>query len=311
MLSNLEAKLAFFLIFCHYYGMATFQFLHDAVSHFWVVFAPRRQKRPNIAKSTEPAVCPFCPGSEAGEEELFRIGGEPGDTNWMVRVLPNKYPFASIHEVIIHSPDHHKNVDEVPLENVVLLLQAYKARFLTHQAEGSVYIFNNHGIEGGESLPHPHSQLVVIPPDIAAPIPALPQLPSEYYETDAFRIFCPPIAQWPDEVWVAPKKQGEGFGAITDSEIADLALVLQRVVQLMDMRHGYEFPFNFYIHPGKQWYLRLIPRIKRLGGFEVGTGIFVNTQDPAETIRFIKGNFENPDVEKIQAENRAEYATSV
>lgn len=291
--------------------MANFQFLHDPISKFWVVFSPRRQSRPNIAHATETAVCPFCPSNEGQEDELFRIGGEMGDSNWMVRVLPNKYPFASIHEVIVHSPDHHKNVDELPLENVMLLLQAYKARFLAHRAEGQVYIFNNHGIEGGESLPHPHSQLVVIPRNIEAPIPALGLLPHEYHETDAFRIFCPQIAQWPDEVWIAPKKQGDGFGGITDAELADMALVLQRVVQLLDIRHGHEFPFNFYIHPGKQWYLRLIPRLKRLGGFEVGTGIYVNTQDPSETIRFIKSNFTNPDVEKIQAENRAEYATSV
>ena len=74
----------------------------------------------------------------------------------------------------------------------------------------------------------------------------------------------------------------------------------------MDIRHGHEFSFNFYIYPGKEWYLRLIPREKILGGFELGTGVIVNTQDPAETFNFIKEHFNEPDVEKIR-ENRAEY----
>lgn len=291
--------------------MADFSFLHDTMSGIWAVLAPRRKARPNIAHATETPICPFCPGREADEEEVYRIGGEPGDSNWQVRVLPNKFPFAPHHEVIIHSQDHHKNIDELPITNVVLLFEAYKARFQALANDGKVYIFNNHGIDGGESIPHPHSQLVVIPRHVEGSIPKLPLVPDEHVETDYFRIFCPQVSAWPDEVWLAPKRNGEGFGAAEDGEIADVAVAFQRVVQLMDLRHGHEFPFNYYISPEKDWYIRLVPRVKRLGGFEVGTGIMVNTQDPKETIRFIKSNFETPDIERIQRENRAEYALGV
>lgn len=291
--------------------MPDFTFLQNALSGQWISLAPRRQDRPNIAKATEPTVCPFCVGRETDEEEIYRIGGEPGDANWQVRVLPNKYPFAPHHEIIIHSPDHHKNIDELPTDAVQLILQAYKARFLAHVNEGTVYIFHNHGIEGGESLPHPHSQLVVVPHEVTLQIPKLEPLPKESVTTSDFFIFCPTVSQWPDEVWIAPKNSGSNFGQITDAQIADLAIVLQRVIQLLDIRHGHEFPFNFYIAPGDNWYIRLIPRIKRLGGFELGTNVYVNTQDPAETIAFIKEHFENPDVEKIEQENRAAYAKAV
>ena len=57
--------------------------------------------------------------------------------------------------------------------------------------------------------------------------------------------------------------------------------------------------------------MRIIPRVKSLGGFEVGTGIFVNTQDPNETIEFIKEHFENPKEEKITTSHRAEYHKAV
>ena len=119
-------------------------------------------------------------------------------------------------------------------------------------------------------------------------------------ETEHFYLFCPKTSEWPDEVWVAPKKRGNLFGQITDVEISDLAQTLSRLIQILDLRHGHEFSFNFYIYPGNDWYLRLIPRIKILGGFEIGTGIFVNTQDSKETMAFIKEHLQTPDIEKIK-----------
>ena len=101
------------------------------------------------------------------------------------------------------------------------------------------------------------------------------------------------------------------FGDITDSDITDLAFCLQRLINILDMRHGHEFPFNFYIYPGKNWYLRIIPRHKILGGFEMGTGIIVNTQDPRATFEFIKEHFFEPDLYKIGLAQQAEYWRSV
>ena len=94
-------------------------------------------------------------------------------------------------------------------------------------------------------------------------------------------------------------------------EDTDFAGVLQRLIQIMDIRHGNEFPFNFYIYPGTDWYVRLIPRIKILGGFELGTNIYVNTQDPKETFAFIQEHFFVPNEEKIKTIHKAEYKKSV
>jgi UDPglucose--hexose-1-phosphate uridylyltransferase len=294
--------------------MADFQFLQNPLSKKWVISSPRRAKRPDIAKGIEP-VCPFCPGKETEEKELYRVGGKVGDSNWNIRVIHNKFPFAPIHEVIIHSPDHHKSFGELPLPQAELILQTYRNRFKLHQDKGQVYIFHNRQKAGGESLPHPHSQLAVVPNEVTLEMSRL-ATPQEmeiatkdqvFKETDHFVIFCPNTSQWPDEVWIAPKERGNLFSSIKDNQISDLAFTLSRLIQIFDLRHGLEFPFNFYIYPGGDWYMRIIPRVKVLGGFEVGTGIFVNTQDPKETIAFIKEHFENPDVEKIKTIHRASY----
>jgi len=294
--------------------MADFEFLQNPVSKKWTILSPRRAKRPDASTGLEP-VCPFCVGREQNEKEVYRVGGQEGDNNWQIRVIPNKFPFAPIHEVIIHSPDHHKNFGELPLTQAELIFKTYRQRFNAHKDKGQVYIFHNRHEGGGESLPHPHSQLAVVPEGIKMDIPRLAE-PDEMpaatsgqiiQETDHFKIFCPRTSQWPDEVWVAPQERGRAYSEIKDDEIADLAFVITRLVQIFDLRHGSEFPFNFYIYPGGDWYLRIIPRSKVLGGFELGTGIFINTQDPKETIEFIKEHFQNPDFEKIKTKHLAEY----
>ena len=329
-------RLAFFP---HYFlnkSMADFKILANPVTEETVILAPRRANRPTITGTKLAIICPLCIGREGDEKELYRVGGENGDANWQIRVIPNKYPFAPHHELIIHSPDHHKNIDELPFSQVELLLQTYRLRFQTHAKQGQVYIFHNRGSEGGESLPHPHTQLTVIPDSVALDITPLDMqiykrgklkekkgfpllrtslfpksneraMQSDLLETDHFLVFCPETSEWPDESWIAPKKAGKTFGESTNDEIADLAFVLSRLVQLFDLRHGYEFPFNFYIYPGKNWYLRLIPRLKTLGGFELGTKVMINTQESSATFAFILEHFWKPDAAKIRSEQQAEY----
>jgi UDPglucose--hexose-1-phosphate uridylyltransferase len=289
-----------------------FKFIQNSISNKWIISAPRRANRPDMAKGSDP-VCPFCVGNELKEKEVYRIGGDADDQSWKVRVINNKFPFAPIHEVIIHSPDHHKSFDELPLSQSALILKTYRQRFQIHQDKGQVYIFHNHGEAAGESLPHPHSQLAVIPANVKLDIPPIDFTKDSdaFQETEHLIIISPITGEWPDEVWIMPKREGMFYSEITDDEIYDLAKSLYRLIQIFDMRHGHEFPFNFYVSPNKGWYLRLVPRIKVLGGFEVGTSMMVNTQDPKETIAFIKEHFESPDEEKIKTVHRAGYGKFV
>lgn len=314
--------------------MADFSFLLNKLTKKWVISAPRRAARTNT-KSQAP-ICPFCLGNELVDEEVYRVGGEKGDSNWQIRVVANKFPFTKHHEVIIHSPDHHKNFDELPFSQVELILQTYRQRYRANRRYGQVYIFHNCGHGGGESIPHPHSQLTVVDDAIKLPVPPLafvygdvvtPQKAKksilakvkghfqekpmkendDVLDTEHFYLFCPLTSEWPDEVWIAPRLVGTSYGDMTDEQLSDLSFVLSRLIHLYTMRYGHEFPFNFYIAPGINWYLRLIPRQKILGGFELGTGIMVNTQDPKQTIAFIKEHFWEPDYEKIKQHHQADY----
>ena len=296
-------------------SVADFNFIKNPKNKRWLIMSPRRAHRPS---SGEARVCPFCPGAEE-EYEVFRIGGIKGDTNWDVMVVPNKYPFSRNHEVIIDSHSHIESIETFPLEQVVKLITVYRERFMEHHHKGQVCIFHNRGKKAGESISHSHTQLVVIPEKVNLQAPLLRDIVSEsvleleenYVVTEHFRVFCPEFSEWPDEVWVMPKRRGEIFGGIKDVEITDMANILQTIIRLLSLRHQEALAYNFSIFHGEDWYLRIVPREKVLGGFEVATNVSVNTQDPGETFAFLKEHFFEADIEKIFREHKAEYERRV
>lgn len=270
------------------------KYVPDVKTQRWVVIAPSRTKRPDDAAPAKAHVCPFCVGNEAiTPPEVLRIGeGVKDGPGWQVRVVPNLYPITDIHEVIIHSTDDVKDLEDLPLEQVVRVMEAYRQRYRTHQDTGQVMIFCNHGLHAGASLNHPHSQLVVVPRQINLDTLSREPLANIVEDNTFFRTYCPDFSQWPYEVWIAPKGVGTKFGDLTDEELPDLAALLQKALQRVrsvfddptSVIHHAEMPFgyNFYIYHGVNWYIRIIPRFIHRAGFELGTGLNVNVVDPAE-----------------------------
>ena len=293
--------------------MADFKFTHIPSLQNWIIMAPKRERRPYVENKKKTHFCPFCVGNEKRDPSVFRIGGEDDDQKWSVRVVKNKFPFAPIHEVIIHTPDHKQSISEISVEHVKLVIEAFVNRFNTHLKSGTVCIFSNSGHDAGESINHTHSQLAVVPHDVPIVVPSLEEFldyRGESITIKDFKIVCPPYSQWPDEVWIVPEDRGKLFGEITYEEMENLAYVLRRLVYIFEARHGEDFPYNFYIYPHRDWYLRIMPRAKIPGGFEIATGIFVNTQDPKDTMEFIKKHFLEEEREKIKL-SPAEYRRGV
>lgn len=284
------------------------KYVPDITTNRWVIVAEGRTKRPTDTKlpaANVNKICVFCPGFERiPGEELFRIGqGQSYERGWQVRVIKNKYPITDFHEVIIHSPSDETDIDKLPVEHVEAIIRAYRARFVANVGNGHVIIFNNVGEAAGASIRHPHSQLVVVPKQITIDTLALEPVVNVISENKSFTVFCPDFSQWPFEVWIAPKTKGKLFGEITDTEVADLAPVLQGTIRrllhhLADSQHYHPgmpvIPFkggpayNFYIHHGKDWYIRIIPRLVHRAGFELGTGIQVNIVDPTDAAEALK-----------------------
>lgn len=292
--------------------MSDFKFIEIPNENQWVISAPKRASRPESKKKTG---CVFCPKEDPNNIELekYRIGGEKGDPHWKIRVIQNKFPFAPIHDVVILTPEHVKHLSDVNVERVRLGIETYVNRYNTYKKDGNVTIFGNAGHGSGESIGHPHAQIAVTPQEVALTVPRLEKEVSyrgEHFVVGEFELICPPYSQWPDEVWIIPQERGKTFGEVSYKEIESLSYVWHRIIKIFEIRHGHTFPHNFYIYPFSDWYLRIIPRAKIPGGFELATGVFVNTQDPHETMSFIKEHFAEAEEKKIR-KNRAKYRWGV
>lgn len=278
------------------------KFVPDVKTRRWVIIAPERSGRPLQATKLENENqlskknglwyrqdCPFCLGNEQmTPPEIYR---KKDDEGWQIRVVPNKFPVTDIHEVVIHSPDHRLDFAQLPPGHVEAILRTYRKRYLELSGTGQVLIFNNKGLKAGESLFHPHSQIAVFPKQISLDVLPLEPVRNVVTENSAFTTFCPDFSQWPYEVWLANKQccQGEvlNFGQTTDGELEKLAQALQKILQKL-LRLFPDLSYNFYISPGAPWYLRIIPRIGERAGLELGTGLQVNSVDPAKASQDLK-----------------------
>lgn len=270
------------------------KFVPDIKTQRWIVIAPTRLDRPDDHNKHVPKtdVCPFCQGNEQETPpEISRIGeGAQNSAGWKIRVVPNKFPITDIHEVIIHSPIHDKDIADFEILQVESLLTMYRTRYQLHTIDGQVMIFSNHGEHAGASLEHPHSQLVVIPRQINLDALVKEPVMNVVEDNNYFVTYCPDFSQWPYEVWIAPKRDGSVFGDILNEEISDLAVILQKALLRLSKKYDelqakkayrkMPFAYNFYIHHGKNWFIRIIPRLIHRAGFELGTGLSVNIVDP-------------------------------
>lgn len=298
------------------------KYVPDVNTRRWVVISPTRSSRPDEVKEEASAEailedkrekypqqngfhfsekCAFCFGHEdQTPPEIYRWGKHgPQDREWVVRVVPNKYPITDIHEVIIHSPDHILDIQTFSQEQVEVLIRVYKERYNNLRDKGQVLIFNNAGEVSGASLEHPHSQVVVVPKQISLDVLTMEPVENVIEEREHFIAWAPDFSQWPWEVWIANRQWGKGeyqqttsasyFGEIGDEQISEFAGILQSMIQRL-MRKFPSMSYNYYIYPGQEWYLRLIPRLVTRAGFELGTGLNVNIADPAMVAEELRKN---------------------
>ena len=226
------------------------------------------------------------------------------------------------HEVIIESALHNTPTALMPAEDIADILKIYKNRFLDIYKDPRiehVIIFKNNGEKAGTSIEHAHSQIVGTPVtpmqvrdrmdettryfDNTGECLMCATVKSELAEgrriildTNHFVTFIPYAALSPFHTWIFPKKHNASFGDISDEEIADLAYNLKTV--LSKIYHGLDNPdYNYVIRSESpkecgseyfHWYLSIVPRVIQAAGFELGSGMYINTSLPEEIAEFLR-----------------------
>jgi len=229
---------------------------------------------------------------------------------------------VGIHEVVVETPLHNRSLASMEEDDISRVLNAYRERYneLSQQPFAKlVVIFKNHGLAAGTSLEHSHSQLVVTPL-VPKHIRLRHEVAMRYYDkngrclysdlvnyelesgkrivmdTENFVAFHPFASQRPFETWIVPKKQQASFGSVSDESLGNLAHILR--INLIKLYQGLNDPdFNYVIDTAPvsdenelyyMWHMRIIPRLTEIAGFEIGSGIYINTAVPEETAWFIR-----------------------
>ncbi|MGQ9672444.1 MAG: galactose-1-phosphate uridylyltransferase [Candidatus Aminicenantales bacterium] len=278
----------------------------DIISGRWVIIATERGKRPDdfrpppLEKKKEPAgFCPFCSGNESKTPPevyaLRKTGIRPNQPGWLVRVVPNKFPALTrgmppvqhengifrwmdgvgVHEVVIETPDHERELSDLPLYHLQHVIEAYKLRVISIEEEFQykyVHIFKNKGREAGASLSHPHSQIVatpIIPKKVNEELYGCERLHRQFGECIGCRIirdeikagerlilkndhFCaiaPFAPRFPFETRIYPLRHSAWFTGLTKAESLGLARTMKTILTKLKMVLS-DPPYNFYFHQG-------------------------------------------------------------
>jgi UDPglucose--hexose-1-phosphate uridylyltransferase len=229
---------------------------------------------------------------------------------------------VGVHDVIIEARDHATTTALLTDGQVADILRCYRTRYLDLRQDPRVVhitIFKNHGTGAGTSLEHPHSQLIatpVISHQVRERLAEALGHWDEYGEcvfcralaeeldagqrivqlSDRFIALVPFASGTPFATHIYPRRHMASFGDITDEEIADLAQVLRAVLAKLYVGLG-DPDYNYAIRSAPvenagvkyyHWYLSVIPRLAQVAGFELGSGMFINTVLPEAAAAFLR-----------------------
>ncbi|RMD57641.1 galactose-1-phosphate uridylyltransferase [Candidatus Woesearchaeota archaeon] len=272
--------------------------------------------------------CFFCPGNESSTPpEIGRIPKNGSwQIRWFENKFPatttkarafidthNRfYTFSQAyghHEVIVETPRHDRQLWDLSVDDIEKVLQVYARRIVALEKDSRikyVCVFKNHGAQAGTSIVHSHSQLIalqMIPREIRDILQAMRRFVNcpycsivasesksdrRCFENDKFSAFTPYASQFNYEVVIFPKSHVSRLEDVDLRSLSDiLSLILRRV------RAG-GFDYNLIVNYGPQgsdfhFHIRVCPRIALWGGFEIGSGVVINTVAPEDAAAFYRG----------------------
>ncbi|MCS6844873.1 MAG: DUF4931 domain-containing protein [Caldilineales bacterium] len=226
------------------------------------------------------------------------------------------------HEVVVETPLHNVSPALMTAEDLALVLQAFQMRgiamALDDRIEHVIY-FKNHGLRAGTSLVHPHSQIIglpVVPYDVRS----RDEEARRYFDDTGECVYCamlrdeledrrrlvcenedyvaflPYAALSPFHIWILPREHHSSYLMVSPIAIFRLAQICREVllrlyVSLNDPDYNIVLrsaPVKAWYADHLHWYVSLIPRVTQTAGFELGSGMYINTALPEESAAFLR-----------------------
>lgn len=189
-----------------------------------------------------------------------------------------------------------------------------------------IQIIRNHGESSGASVAHPHHQIFttpILPNDVRDMLAGAEKYQAEHHReifadiidleessgarlvcaNEDFLAFCPFAPQAAFEVWIVPRRASPYFSHVSPAERTGLAEIMRQVLARLDLVLG-DPPFNYIIYSAPtgnapyggslpsynhfRWHIQVRPRIDRLGGFELATGLEIVSVAPEQAARQLR-----------------------
>ena len=224
-------------------------------------------------------------------------------------------PGYGFHEVIVESPLHGRRLEDFSDSEISGLMKVYRDRtcsYTTREKIRYVSLFKNSGKKAGASISHLHSQLLALPfyPPLLerelklirekenCPYCAIfdteKESPRLVFENTEWIAFTPYSSMGPFEVWILPAKHVSYLGTCSDKLLFALGAILKDVLKNYGRILG-NLPFNYMFYqlsetPEYHLNLRLLPRLSINAGFELSTGIYINTFSPERAASYLRGD---------------------
>jgi UDPglucose--hexose-1-phosphate uridylyltransferase len=257
----------------------------------------------------------------------------------VVEGLRESVPGVGAHEVIVETRAHDARLERLDEGPLALVLRAVRERLRAYAEDPRLVHalpFKNHGVEAGASLRHPHTQLVATP---LVPVAVAQEMDgaARYYERrgrclycdgleeeerigergrwiderDGFVTLAPFAARFPFETWLLPREHASRFEAGDETQDRALARALRDLLRRLAIALD-DPPYNLVLHTAPlrsaelahyHWHIEVMPMRHRIGGFEWGSGLFINSTPPEEAARALRALA--PRAETAIAESRS------
>lgn len=231
-------------------------------------------------------------------------------------------PAGGCHDVVLDNPRHNFRFAEGREADLRAVVQAWRDRYRQLASDSHtrhVVIFKNYGPRAGSSLPHPHSQIVslpVLPSQVRLRVETAMNVSNTLgrcvfccmlehereagvrviESNDSFTAFVPYAAFSPFSIWILPHRHCCDFSRLEDDEVVDLSQILHSA--LVRLYNSLGNPdYNLVIRSAVpatvgedyfHWYISVVPRLQKAAGFELGTGMFINTSLPEDDAAYLR-----------------------
>ncbi len=301
----------------------------DLLVDEYVIIAPRRGQRPfdtqegDGSRNVPKPGCVFCPEQVDKIRPLSLIGQKK--QNWRVRAIKNIFPAVSldnpraygVQEVVIETPDHTKQLDDLPVAHIEDILRVYAQRTTAISQNKKIeyiMIFKNSGGKAGASIAHSHSQIFAtnfIPPQLVRRTEKAREYvlrnrrcaycdmmkfeergPRLIYKDRYVSVFSPFASQNNYEAWIFTRRHLDNITLINNRERHAIAQQLKNILQKIDRLR---LPYNYYFHQvvndvDQHLYIKIRPRGSVWAGVEIGSGVIINPIPPEKAARYFRSS---------------------